>query len=234
MFQTISLSTAYGMVTVNCYLIATEAGYILIDTGTPNKRTYLEKELERAGCSTGNLKLIVLTHGDFDHTGNAAYLRAKFDSKIAMHRDDSGVVERGDILWGRKTRNPFVRMIAARLFKFGEAEKFRPDLYVREGDSLSGYGFNARVLHIPGHSKGSIGVITADGVLFCGDLFINRKNKPRLNRLIDDQLAAAASVEKLKRLNIGMVYPAHGKPFPMELLKRDSKRRISATNLEYS
>ena len=74
---TISLSLPYRLGIVNCYLIKTDIGYILIDTGCSNKRTELEKELERAGCKPGNLELIVLTHGDFDHTGNANYLREK-------------------------------------------------------------------------------------------------------------------------------------------------------------
>jgi len=75
----------------------TDAGFILIDTGCSNKRVELEKRLESAGCKPGDLKLIVLTHGDFDHTGNAAYLRKKFGAKIAMHHEDSGMVERGDM-----------------------------------------------------------------------------------------------------------------------------------------
>ena len=79
---TISLPLPYRLGTVNCYPIETDTGYILIDTGCSNKRSELEKELERAGCKPGNLKLIVLTHGDFDHTGNANYLREKFGALI--------------------------------------------------------------------------------------------------------------------------------------------------------
>jgi len=52
---------------VNCYLVKTGDGFILIDTGVPSKRVDIEKELVRAGCKPGDLKLIVLTHGDFDH-----------------------------------------------------------------------------------------------------------------------------------------------------------------------
>ncbi len=59
---------------VYCYLIKTENGYILIDTGFRKKRKDLEKALERAECKLGNLKLIVLTDQDFNHTGNASYL----------------------------------------------------------------------------------------------------------------------------------------------------------------
>ena len=59
----------------NCYLLLTENGYVLIDTGRKSKRKKLEQELISAGCKPGNLDLIILTHGDFDHTGNCAYLR---------------------------------------------------------------------------------------------------------------------------------------------------------------
>ena len=73
--QTITLSMPYRLGTVNCYLLKTRDGFALVDTGSSNRRTELECELARAGCQLGDLKLIALTHGDFDHTGNAAYLR---------------------------------------------------------------------------------------------------------------------------------------------------------------
>jgi len=212
---TIRLPLPYRLGSVNCYLIETEAGFILIDTGCSNKRTELEKRLESAGCKPGDLKLIVLTHGDFDHAGNAAYLREKFGAKIAMHRDDSGMVERGDMFWNRRKGNVLLGTIARILFRFGRKERFRPDLYVDEGYDLSEYGLDAKVLHLPGHSKGSIGILTADGDLFCGDLFEN-KDKPVLNSIMDDLTGANASVERLKTLKISTVYPGHGKPFPME------------------
>jgi len=223
--KTISLFLPYKLGSVNCYLIETDTGYILIDTGGSNKRTDLEKELESAGCKPGYLKLIVLTHGDFDHTGNADYLRKKFVTKIAMHYDDSGMVERGDMFWNRKKGNilirMMVRMMAPILFGFGKSERFKPDLYIEDGYDLCEYGFDAQVLHIPGHSKGSIGIMTAGGDLFCGDLLANI-DKPVLNSLIDDSAAANASVEKLKSLRINIVYPGHGKPFPMELFVKKS------------
>lgn len=100
--KTISLLLPYNLGRVDCYLIETDTGHILIDTGGSNRRTDLEKELESAGCKPGNLKLIILTHGDFDHTGNAAYLRKEFGTKIAMHYDDSGMAERGDMFSNRK------------------------------------------------------------------------------------------------------------------------------------
>jgi len=206
----------YKLGSVNCYLIRTDAGCILIDTGCSNKRTDLEKQLESGGCKPGNLQLIVLTHGDFDHTGNAAYLRNKFGTKIAMHYDDLGMVERGDLFWNRIKGNILIRMMAPIFFGFGKSKRFSPDLYVEDGYDLSGYGLDAKVLYIPGHSKGSIGILTAGGEMFCGDLLTNT-DKPVLNSIMDDSAAANASVEKLKSFKINTVYPGHGKPFPMEL-----------------
>ena len=215
--KTICLPLPYKLGTVNCYLIETGTGYVLIDTGGANKRGELEKELESASCKPGNLALIVLTHGDFDHTGNAAYLRNEFGTTVAMHADDSGMVERGDMFWNREKGSALLRMMSSVLFGFGRSKRFAPDLYIDEGRDLSEYGFDAQVLHIPGHSKGSIGILTASGDLFCGDLLENTE-EPALNSIMDDLAAANASVEKLRSLGIGTVYPGHGQPFPMEKL----------------
>jgi hydroxyacylglutathione hydrolase len=212
----IRLPLPYKLGAVNCYLVETGSGYILIDTGGSNKRTELERELLRAGCRPGSLTLIVLTHGDFDHSGNAAHLRKKFGAKIAMHHDDSGMVERGDMFGDRqKGNNILTRRLVPILFGFGKSERFTPDFYLDEGDALSDYGFDARVLRIPGHSKGSIGILTAGGDLFGGDLLENT-DEPVLNSIMDDLAAANASVERLKSLEIEAVYPGHGGPFPME------------------
>ncbi len=204
---------------VNCYLVRTDDGYILIDTGRTAKRSTIEKELASAGCRPGNLRLIILTHGDFDHSGNAAYLGQKFGTQIAMHDDDSGMVEHGDMFWNRKKPNKLIRLISGLLFKLNKSDRCKTDVYLKDGDDLSEYGFNAKILSIPGHSKGSIGILTDDGNLFCGDLLANT-GKPDLWSIMDDVPTAKASVSKLKGLEIDAVYPGHGKPFTMEKLKQ--------------
>jgi len=81
--KTIELPIKLGVIklgSVNCYIVKNGNDYVLIDTGPSNKRFDIEKELKDAGCTPENLNLIILTHGDFDHTGNADYLREKFES----------------------------------------------------------------------------------------------------------------------------------------------------------
>jgi glyoxylase-like metal-dependent hydrolase (beta-lactamase superfamily II) len=211
--RTIELPLPLGLGTVNCYLVQAASGFVLIDTGAAKGRARLEAALASAGCSPGDLRLIVLTHGDFDHTGNAAYLRDRFGAPIAMHSDDAGMAQ-GDMFSNRTSGNALMRLIAPLLFRFSRSSRFEPDIYVEEGDDFSEYGIDARVLSIPGHSQGSIGVLTAGGDLFCGDLLENA-GEPSTNSIMDDEVTCDASIEKLDGFEIDTVYPGHGDPFPM-------------------
>ncbi len=200
---------------VNCYLVQVDDSFILIDTGTTVRRITLEAALHAAGCTPDNLKLIILTHGDSDHCGNAAYLREKFGVEVAMHAGDLGMVEQGDMYATRQPPNPIMRAIMRRLFNLDPAECFTPDRLLAEGDDFAAYGLDARVIHLPGHTRGSIGILAADGTLFVGDLLGSTGRKPAL-WVIDDKTAAAASVAKLRNLSISTVYPGHGQPFAIE------------------
>jgi hydroxyacylglutathione hydrolase len=213
----ICLALPFHVNTVNCFLLRTEKTWILIDTACSIRRAQLEAKMRAAGCGPGELGLIVLTHGDFDHSGNAKLLRETWSSRVAMHRDDLGMVEQGDMFWNRKQSSRFVRAVAPVLFGFGRSERFTPDIYLDDGHVLSEYGADLRIVHLPGHSSGSIGILTEDKGLFCGDLLINEK-KPVLNYRIDDPAAAKSSVERLKAMEIDTVFPSHGKPFRFEEL----------------
>ncbi len=218
--RTITLPLPYRLGTVNCYLLQTSTGFVLIDTGASNKRAELESELRSAGCEPGNLALIALTHGDFDHTGNAAYLRDTFGTKIAMHKDDGGMAKDGDMFWNRSSGNVLLRAISPILFRFSKSSRFTPDIYLEAGANLSEYGLDAQVLSIPGHSLGSIGFLTTGGDLFCGDLLEN-SDEPALNSIMDDPAAARVSIEYLRSLSIATVYPGHGQPFALDALTID-------------
>lgn len=197
---------------VNCYLVKDGTGYTLIDSSWSGKRKDLERELESFGCKPGNLKLVILTHGDFDHCGNAAYFQANYNAKTAMHSGDLGMVQNRDMFQGRKQSNLFVKKAAQLMFK--KEDSFTPDIILEDGSNLSDYGFSAKVIHTPGHSAGSVCILAENGSLFCGDLLVNG-DKPSLNNMIDDMEEAKLSVQKLARFNINTVYPGHGKPFLM-------------------
>jgi len=202
---------------VNCYLIHTSSGHVLIDTGGSNARKELRTELESAGCMPGSLNLIILTHGDFDHIGSAAFLRSAYGTSIAMHPADASMAECGDMFVNRKKPIFPIRALVRLFTGFGKSERFTPDILLEEEYDLSQYGLEAKVISLPGHSRGSIGILTVSGDLFCGDLFENTKG-PALNSLMDDASAAHDSASSLEGLKIKAVYPGHGQPFALELL----------------
>lgn len=212
--RAIALPLPFRMGSVNCYLVGTDGNFVLVDTGPSSGRAVLERTLVGAGCVPESLRLIIITHGDFDHTGNAAYLRAKFGAPIAMHAGDAGMAERGDMFWGRKSGNGLIRALAPALFRFGKPDRFTSDVLMEDGFDFAAYGFDAKAIALPGHSIGSLGVLTADGDLFCGDLLDNTK-RPALNSIMDDVEAGKASVARLRAMAIRRVYPGHGGPFVM-------------------
>ena len=205
---------------VNAYLVKVDDGFVLIDTGFRSDRKTLDQALADEGCGPGDLRLIVITHGDPDHTSNAAYLRATLGAKIAMHRAEAVAVEKGDMFLSRGPMPLSRRMMKPlmSLFALRKRDRFIPDLFVEDGDSLAEFGCDVSILHVPGHSKGSIAVLTAKGELFCGDFFENRK-RPSLATLVDDAKALQTSFERVKTLNIQTVYPGHGGSFPFNELR---------------
>jgi hydroxyacylglutathione hydrolase len=201
---------------VNCYLLQGSSGFVLIDSGCSPHKKDLDQALRDAGCRPGSLRLVVLTHGDFDHSGGCVLLRRQYGSSIAIHRGDAGIVEWGNMFSGRKKRNAIVKVLAPVMSGFGRSDRFTPVVLLEDGDSLSEYGLDATIVHLPGHSSGSLGVLTARGDFFCGDLLTNLK-KPVLNSIMDDISTAKASIARMRSLRPTLVYPGHGLPFPFEM-----------------
>lgn len=217
------ISLKFWFVSVNCYLIKVGDGYILIDTGFSLHKRGIERELNNAGCKPGNLKLIIVTHADFDHIGNCAYLREKYGSRIAMHRDESGVAEHGDMLGSRPGWPRPIRAYTRFIFLYlpiGKSKRFKPDIYLDDGQDLSEYGLDARIVYLPGHTSGSIGVLTGGGDIISGDLLLGNK-KPKKNSLVDNAAEMNTSIEKLQNLGVRTVYPGHGRAFTMGEFIRD-------------
>jgi glyoxylase-like metal-dependent hydrolase (beta-lactamase superfamily II) len=200
------------------YLLRGAGGSILIDTGLSTRRRRLLDRLRDAGCEPSELVLVVLTHAHADHAGNCAFLQSAYGVPIAVHEGDVGKVERGDMFWTPDGRPPLgVSVAKVLLAPFGMARfgPFVPDVVLAEGQDLREYSLAATVVHLPGHSPGSIGILTDGGELFCGDL-LTGTGGPSRNTIIDDTADYAASVERLRELDVRTVYPGHGEPFALE------------------
>lgn len=217
---------------VNSYLGRQGDTFVLFDTGGhlfmdkqfDSRREMIEKELNHYGCNATNLKLIVLTHGDNDHVANAAYLREKFHTKIAMHGDDVYLVDCPSIdnllenchyhSLVFKLMSPIMNNTIKKLSQktLDDFENFKPDIILEDGFDLSPYGFEAKVIHIPGHTKGSIGILAEEGNLLAGDIFANVK-KPAIAPNACSFQTLRSSVNKIKAMPVKTIYPGHGSPF---------------------
>lgn len=220
---------------VNSYLLKNEDSFILVDTGGhivmdknfTNRLDLLEQSLEKHGCTSKNLKLILLTHGHNDHVCNAAFLRGKYHTKIAIHKDDCYLVQNLTIkdymdsfIYRSFIYKIFFQCMRGTINKVAvkivdDFKPFCPDIIIDENFKLSDYGFDGEIIHIPGHTYGSIAVLLNDGDLIAGDLFANMK-KPEITANALDFKMLGNSINQLKSLHqINTVYPGHGKPFDL-------------------
>jgi len=208
---------------VNAYLVKTIDGVFMIDTGLAMSRSKLERVLRQEEVKPGQLKLVIITHGDVDHIGNCAWLQRQFGAKIAVHEADADQCRTGKTNFKRKriasTFSKFFRrltfaIVYKRVMKKYPFEPFEPDIMLTDEQDLCSMGFKAKVIYIPGHTPGSIGILTNKGDFFSGDTILNRK-KPTFANIIENENELATSIRKIRTLNIKKVNPGHGVPFTM-------------------
>jgi len=193
----------------NCYLLSQGDSAILIDTATRASK----KKILRA-CGGKNVRLIVLTHGHYDHAQNAAALSRELGAPVAMHPADAPLLT--DMLaeplqspfWTGKILIGFMKLSKGR---FPRSEPFKIAVELREGLSLAEYGVEARIIELPGHTRGSIGVVAEDG-LVAGDALTNLFPPAGKAALYSDEAAVETSAAKAGALGELTVYFGHGKP----------------------
>lgn len=190
-----------------CLLKARDGGRVLVDTGPAARRRKLYEALKGHSIS-----VIVLTHGHYDHIQNAAWLADKLGAKIAMSEADTALIMNQS---ARKASGRTLIQKTASFFanKTGHAmkvEPFVPDILLSEGDSLNGFGIDATVVALPGHTAGSIGLTLNDGKDFiAGDACMNiiGLTEPFL---FEDYGQLKASMKKIEKFEAENIYFGHG------------------------
>ena len=194
--------------TENCYIIENENAAVLVDTGTA---AFYDEVL--AACSKYKMRLIVLTHPHFDHAENAAALAEHFRIPVAVHKADIDVFENYDSqpLMSYGLVGKIVLGVSLKVLRNTKVRRPQNLIFVKDGDSLSDYGIDAKIVELPGHTKGSIGVDVEQKNLLVGDALDNWV-KPALGHLYADFDAIKQTSQKIKAFGSRTIFYGHGKP----------------------
>ena len=194
--------------TDTCYVVSSGNKAVLVDTSSgPGCDDVL------AACSRYDLQLILLTHVHFDHAENAARLASHFNVPVALHEADLELFESFDKQPMESYGIVGKVVLGTSLMVLRQTKVEKPDnlIFIKDGDDLSAYGFDAKIIGLPGHTKGSVGVDVEGKYLIVGDELDNWIS-PATGHLYNDLDAIRKSAEKIDGLGERTIYYGHGKP----------------------
>lgn len=197
----------------NCYIIENGNTGVLVDTG---KKEYLNKVTD--ACRQYNTKFIVLTHAHFDHAENAAAISKALAIPIAMSEKDIDLIKQNSAqkLFAETFFGKIVLSVSLKDFSSRPIPEFKPDILLNDGDCLTDYGIDARIVSLSGHTEGSIGVDVEKRDLIVGDALMNMVY-PTVSMLYHDKGKMLASAGKIGEMGKRTIYFGHGRPLANRL-----------------
>ncbi len=189
-------SNIEGLVT-NCYIIEDE---VTKETMVIDPAGEVDKIIELLDILGSNLKYIYLTHCHVDHIGAVNALRESKGGKILIYLDEAEGLENPEInLSGVLTSMPI---------------SIEPDARVNEADVLHIGEQEFKVIHTPGHTKGSSSLYCEkEGFVFSGDtLFKGSWGRTDLPTSSFKDVISSITNKLLTLPSDTFVYPGHGSP----------------------
>jgi glyoxylase-like metal-dependent hydrolase (beta-lactamase superfamily II) len=202
---------------VNAFLVATDNGLVLVDSGTEKHAEQVVKAIGLAGYAISDLKHIILTHHHPDHIGSAARLQGWCGAKVYAHVVDADLIEQGI---GKRPDRPlkpspgFLAHFFALLMPLFSRSGVPPvtiDQRVQHGDRIIG---DFEVIFTPGHSSGHICLLyhSPQGkVLIAADLCMNIYGLD-WSFVYEDRETGRNSIAQIAAIQFDCAVFGHGRP----------------------
>lgn len=200
------------------YLIQTDTGCYLIDSGVAGSEHMIEKTVIESGYYPSDIKAIFLTHAHPDHIGTASYFREKYGTAIYASEGERTWIEDIDLQFAERPIPNFY-MLAGRSVDV--------DYIVKDGDIIVlSDKISVHVIGTPGHSVDEVSY-RIDDVIFIGDAVPVKGDIPIFIHL-EETKNSLIRLEELS--NIKLFYPAWDQTYSAQMLKSkiDDARELVA------
>ena len=193
---------------VYVYLIETDKGCVLIDSGVEGSETMIERAILESGHHPAETKAIFLTHAHPDHIGTAHYFREKYGTKIYASEGERTWIEDIDLQFAQRPIPNFYRL----------AGKSTPvDHVVKDGDKIYlSDEIHVDVIGTPGHSTDELSYRIGN-MAFIGDAVPVRGDIPIFIHL-DNTRNSLAILEMMP--GIETFYPAWDQVYSLEMMHK--------------
>ncbi len=231
------ISTHFNGTPVELYFIKGQRNAI-IDTGTTQSpREDIAPALSALGLSIADIDMVLNSHGHFDHAAGNAAVKEASNAKIFIHKDDVFFLEDHERCF-QQYLAPAVEAIRGKEFFEEEkanfikraGEEVTVDRKLEDNDHIDlGDGIELRVIHLPGHTSGSVGYYwKKEGILFSGDAVPGLHSEGGRLPIIWDLPRYEKSLERLQEIPIKILLCAHhyrGLNLPPSPIKRGEEVR---------
>lgn len=198
----------------NVYLVRGPDTLTLVDTGGSRSPRKLRGELRQQGLSWRDLDRIIVTHAHFDHAGGLAAVREASGAEVWAHRLDAPFI----VTEAQAPRPPpqvlslFDRFVGAIIA--GPQPTAPVDRELAGDEPLGEVYPGMKVVHLPGHSPGQIGLwLPQKNLLLGGDVvthFVPWRLTLPLAAYTDDMQEAERSILRVARMGVRTLGVGHG------------------------
>lgn len=186
--------------------------FSLVDCGLMEMGAYKLEELRSCGVPLDKVKRVIMTHTHVDHIGCLPEIqRAMPGLEVWVHKDEASYLENGDdqIVLGNPVFESMIRSQYTIPKGFFRVKVHRK---LEGGENLTLGGISFKVIHLPGHSAGSIGLFNDEHKLFMsGDTIYADGAIGRYDLVSANTSDLRHSLELIAELDVDILLPCHNR-----------------------